>query len=162
MSRKEKDQNILRYPTKKQSFSLEKDCFFVRYLKFFWPFLFWCAFSNLFEKGSVPCRIGLLKPKYPSDCAVWKVCILLAVLSFSAIKKGLYEGCVIFLDFFIFFFSCHFVKLLRIAKRSHNSDYRELPRWEIFVELELRFGLDLGQLASLKKKIHEQLLASCG
>ena len=35
-----KGQTNLRYPTKKQPFSLEKDCFFVGYLKFFWPFLF--------------------------------------------------------------------------------------------------------------------------
>ena len=40
----------MRYPTKKKSFSLEKGCFFVRYLKFFWPFLFWndFIFRNLF------------------------------------------------------------------------------------------------------------------
>ena len=34
-----KGQKHLRYPTKKQSFSLEKDCFLVGYLNFFWPFL---------------------------------------------------------------------------------------------------------------------------
>ena len=32
-----KGQKDLRYPTKKQSFSLKKDCFFVGYLKFFCP-----------------------------------------------------------------------------------------------------------------------------
>ena len=32
-----------------------------------------------------------------------------------------------------------------------QSLYREVPRWEIFVEQELRFGLDLGPLAVLKK-----------
>ena len=37
----------MRYPTKKQSFSKEKECFFVRYLKFFWPFLFWKGFNNI-------------------------------------------------------------------------------------------------------------------
>ena len=31
-----KSQKNLRYPTKEQSFSLEKDCFFVGYLNFFW------------------------------------------------------------------------------------------------------------------------------
>ena len=41
-----KSQKNLRYPTKEQSFSLEKDCFFVRYLIFFWPFLFWNGFNN--------------------------------------------------------------------------------------------------------------------
>ena len=45
----------------------------------------------------------------------------------------------------------------------HNqSHYREVPWWEIFMEQELRFGLDLDQLALLKKKNiwadYEQLL----
>ena len=35
-----KGQKNLRYPTKKQSFCLEKDCFFVGYLKFFGPSYF--------------------------------------------------------------------------------------------------------------------------
>jgi hypothetical protein len=35
-----KRQKNLRYPTKKQSFSKEKDCFFVGYLKFFGPTYF--------------------------------------------------------------------------------------------------------------------------
>ena len=42
----------------------------------------------------------------------------------------------------------------------NQSHYREVPRWEIFIEQELRFGLDLGRLA-LQKKIwadYEQLL----
>ena len=34
-----------------------------------------------------------------------------------------------------------------------QSHYREVPRWEIFMEQELRFGLDLGRLALLKKNI---------
>ena len=29
--------------------------------------------------------------------------------------------------------------------RSRQSHYREVPRWEIFMEQELRFGLDLGR-----------------
>ena len=33
-----------------------------------------------------------------------------------------------------------------------QSHYREVPRWEIFMEQELRFGLDFGQLALLKKR----------
>ena len=28
-----------------------------------------------------------------------------------------------------------------------QSHYREVPRWEIFMEQELRFGPDLGQMA---------------
>ena len=43
---------------------------------------------------------------------------------------------------------------------SVQSHYREVPRWEIFMEQELRFGLDLGRLAVLKKKFwadYEQL-----
>ena len=29
-----------------------------------------------------------------------------------------------------------------------QSHYREVPRWEIFMEQELRFGLDLGRMAN--------------
>ena len=46
--------------------------------------------------------------------------------------------------------------------QQHKSHYREVPRWEIFMEQELRFELDLGQLALLKKTLEpimsEQLL----
>ena len=41
-----------------------------------------------------------------------------------------------------------------------QSHYREVPLWEIFLELELRFSLDLGLLAVLKKRVwadYEQL-----
>ena len=30
---------------------------------------------------------------------------------------------------------------------KNQSQYREVPRWEIFMEQELTFGLDLGQMA---------------
>ena len=33
-----------------------------------------------------------------------------------------------------------------------QSHYREVPRWVIFMEQELRLGLDLSRLAVLKKK----------
>ena len=33
-----------------------------------------------------------------------------------------------------------------------QSHYREVPRWEIFMEQELRFWLDLGRLGLVKKK----------
>ena len=36
-----------KYSTKKQSFCKEKDCFFVGYPKFFWPFLFWITLVNV-------------------------------------------------------------------------------------------------------------------
>ena len=42
-----------------------------------------------------------------------------------------------------------------------QRQYREVPRWEIFMEHELRLGLDLGRLAVLKKRVwadYEQLL----
>ena len=45
--------------------------------------------------------------------------------------------------------------------RLWQSHYREVPLWEMFVEQELRFGLDLGRLAVLKKRVwanYEQLL----
>ena len=34
---------------------------------------------------------------------------------------------------------------------KHQSHYKYVPRWEIFMEKELRVGLDLGRLAVLKK-----------
>ena len=45
-----KDQKNLRYPPKEQSFSLEKDCFFVGYPKYFWPFLFWNGLSKVINR----------------------------------------------------------------------------------------------------------------
>ena len=42
-----------------------------------------------------------------------------------------------------------FWKLWENPRQSH---YKEVLRWEIFMEQELRFGLDLGRLALLKKK----------
>ena len=39
---------------------------------------------------------------------------------------------------------------LRLSLRfitCNQSHYREVPRWEIFMEQELRFGLDLGGMA---------------
>ena len=30
----------------------------------------------------------------------------------------------------------------------NQSNYREVPQWEIFMEQELRFGLDLGQFGN--------------
>ena len=44
--------------------------------------------------------------------------------------------------------------------RENQSHYREVLRWEIFMEQELRFGLDLGQLALLKKIDLGQLWAT--
>ena len=41
-----KNQKSLKYLPKKQSFSKEKDCSFVQYLKFFWPFLYWSSFTH--------------------------------------------------------------------------------------------------------------------
>ena len=34
-----------------------------------------------------------------------------------------------------------------------QSHYREVPRWEIFMEQELRFGLDLGRMADISAYI---------
>ena len=51
-------------------------------------------------------------------------------------------------------------KYSRAETICDQSHYREIPRWEIFMEQELIFGLDLGQLASLEKNIradYEQL-----
>ena len=33
--------------------------------------------------------------------------------------------------------------------RENQSHYREVPRWEIFMEQELRFGMDLGWMAEI-------------
>ena len=56
-------------------------------------------------------------------------------------------------------------KMLRFSvmtsRQYRQSHYREVPQWEIFMEQELRFGLDLGRLAVLKKRVwadYEQLL----
>ena len=35
----------------------------------------------------------------------------------------------------------------RLKKNTSQSHYREVPRWEIFMEQELRFGLNLGRMA---------------
>ena len=47
--------------------------------------------------------------------------------------------------------SANIYHTLILNDRYWQSYYREVPRWEIFIEQELRFGLDLGQLAVLKK-----------
>jgi hypothetical protein len=44
-----------------------------------------------------------------------------------------------------------------IVQQCNQSHYREVPRWMIFMEHELRFGQDLGRLALLKKKHLGQL-----
>ena len=53
--------------------------------------------------------------------------------------------------------------LVQWVKCCNQSHYREVPQWEIFMEQEMRFGLDLGQLRLLKEKKwtdYEQLLRS--
>ena len=53
-----KGQKNLRYPTKKQPFAKKKDCFFVGYLKLFWPFLFWNGFRPFAKKsGLIFCNL---------------------------------------------------------------------------------------------------------
>ena len=50
---------------------------------------------------------------------------------------------------------------MKLTDSLDQSHYREDPRWEIFMEQEFRFGLDLGRLAVLKKSVwanYEQLL----
>ena len=43
----------------------------------------------------------------------------------------------------------NFIKFVKLAGYTYDqSHYREVPRWEIFMEQELRFGLDLGQMAN--------------
>ena len=55
------------------------------------------------------------------------------------------------------FYSSSYSNLIFSCAQPHNrvskvvadqSHYREVPRWEIFMEQELRFGLDLGQMAN--------------
>ena len=51
-----------------------------------------------------------------------------------------------------------FWKLWENPRQSH---YKEVLRWEIFIEQELKFGLDLGRFAILKPRVwddYEQLL----
>ena len=44
-------------------------------------------------------------------------------------------------------------KLFLKTRAWAQSHYREVPQWEIFMEQELRFGMDLDKLALLKKTI---------
>ena len=44
--------------------------------------------------------------------------------------------------------SKHSKPRLKVRVPSTQSHYREIPVWEIFMEQELRFGLDLGQMAN--------------
>ena len=37
----------------------------------------------------------------------------------------------------------------QIGILTNQSHYREVPRWEIFMEQELRFGLDSGRMADI-------------
>jgi hypothetical protein len=59
-------------------------------------------------------------------------------------------------------FVCHLTLKTPQYGGYSQSHYREVPRWEIFMEQELRFGLELGRLSVLKKKRvwadYEQLL----
>ena len=41
-------------------------------------------------------------------------------------------------------------------RTCHQSHYREVPQWEIFMEQELRFWLDLGQMADFSAFIASQ------
>ena len=66
-----KCQKNLRYPTKKQSFSLERDCFFVGYLKFFWPFLFWNGFNNLLLVRNFRTHLNLVRRHPPPLYVCW-------------------------------------------------------------------------------------------
>ena len=43
--------------------------------------------------------------------------------------------------------------IYNVSASAHQSHYREVPRLESFMEQELRFRLDLGRLALLKKKL---------
>ena len=45
-----------------------------------------------------------------------------------------------------------FQKIITAWHSSNQIHYREVLQWEIFMEQELRFGLDLGRLALLKKR----------
>ena len=68
----------LRDPTKKQSFS----CFFVRYLKFFWPFLVWngqlVLFSTIYKSvlltsSSINLGISICRPQFCQFVFHWKL-----------------------------------------------------------------------------------------
>jgi hypothetical protein len=62
------------------------------------------------------------------------------------IHKSLPLGIVLFKSFVLQIFEGHWDYLL--AKHSAQSHYREAARWEIFMEKELRFGLDLGRFGN--------------
>ena len=51
-----------------------------------------------------------------------------------------------------FSYHSNFFNVEKVASFNYRqSKYREALRWEIFMEQELRFGLDLGRLAVLEK-----------
>ena len=76
------------------------------------------------------------------------------------------KACVVNISFFYLGIEVRRVSLTPFCKRTSatvvtrnrtetswmQSHYREVPRWEIFLEQELRFGLDLSRLGVLKKK----------
>jgi hypothetical protein len=45
------------------------------------------------------------------------------------------------------------VLVFDIYRTWFRQSHREVPQWDIFMEQELRFGLDLGQFAVLKKRV---------
>ena len=48
----------------------------------------------------------------------------------------------------------------KVLNISWPNCYRKVLRWEIFMEQELRFGLDLDQLAILKKKVSGPIMSN--
>ena len=66
-----KGQNNLGYPRKKQSFYKKKDCFFLGYPKFFWPFLFWSGFRYVSSLFKEKLRKSFFYPKYFYLHTIW-------------------------------------------------------------------------------------------
>ena len=50
---------------------------------------------------------------------------------------------------FLLIFSQNIKKKYVLNLHIHQSHYKEVPQWEIFMEQELRFGLDLSKMANL-------------
>ena len=110
----------MRYPTKKQSFSLEEDCFFVGYLKIFWPFLFWNGFSFCFTSTVNYFKVVSILRKKPSNLCSFQWSYLLDFYEWHLNVESHRIILTLILSFFI---------LHSITQKSHkNVPFRKLPR----------------------------------
>ena len=176
------NKNIPLNSQQKQNYNTSKHSK-IRSDTFFWPLLF---LSKTYEKsGEVSMRIKLCKTKpFRRKKNFWKTKSqhnqYYKVFDSRRFEKFLWLTpwwslwpkvwfTWSFFQLFFFLVACQkwlFIHIFAwkwsfVSFRANQSHYREVPRWEIFMEQELKFGLDLGWLAVLKKRVwadYEQLL----